>query len=199
MNLISNIIVHTLTTLYEIFGISLLVSILFMFAYLYCREKGIRQGIRNWLEGLKTSASFRKMFLLGLYTSMILNKTLFCRKIWNQPFKNVIGTWGFYENGVLYTENIENIILFVPFLALLMWAFQEYLWKQREMTGKNYFTLTLLISFFSSLTIEMLQLFLKVGAIQLSDLVFNTLGGLIGGGIYWIWYRKQRKTPQTEA
>lgn len=40
------------------------------------------------------------------------------------------------------------------------------------------------ISFLSSLAIEMLQLFLRLGTWQLSDLCFNTLGGVIGGLIY---------------
>ena len=42
------------------------------------------------------------------------------------------------------------------------------------------------ISFLSSFAIEMLQLFLRLGTWQLSDLCFNTLGGVIGGLIYWI-------------
>lgn len=35
----------------------------------------------------------------------------------------------------------------------------------------------------------MLQLFLRLGTWQLSDLFFNTLGGFIGGFIYWSVYR----------
>ena len=198
MGFLAAIIQDTLQTLYEIFGISLVVAGLFMFAYLYCREKGVREGIRNWTEGIRTDPAFRKMFLLAFYTAMILNKTLFCRKIWHEPFKNVIGTWGFYEHGALYTENIENIILFLPFLALLMWALQDTLWKKREMTRKNYYRLAFIISFASSFFIEMLQLFLKVGAIQLSDLAFNTLGGLLGAAVYWNWYHRKRRKEGKE-
>ena len=190
MGFLVSVLQHTLTTLYEIFGISLVVAVLFMFAWLYCKEKGIKQGIRNWIEGVRTSLNFRKMFLLAFYVAMILNKTLFCRKIWNQPFKNIIGVWGFYDNGALYTENVENIMLFLPYLALLMWALQDELWREKPMTGKNYWLTVLAISFGSSLTIEMLQLFLKVGAFQISDLVFNTLGGVLGAWLYWVLYHK---------
>ena len=42
------------------------------------------------------------------------------------------------------------------------------------------------VLFLSSLTIEMLQPFLRLGTWQLSDLAFNTLGGVIGGLIYWV-------------
>ncbi|MBR3173773.1 MAG: hypothetical protein IKF24_04525 [Eubacterium sp.] len=32
----------------------------------------------------------------------------------------------------------------------------------------------------------MLQLFLRLGTWQLSDIAFNTLGGVIGGLVYWV-------------
>ncbi len=193
MAFLVQIITDTLQTLYEIFGISLLTAILFMFAYLYCKEHGVKEGIRQWIRKLREDPDFRKMLLFAFYTAMILCKTLFCRKIWNQPFKNVLGTWGFYEDGKLYTENIENIILFLPFIALMMWACQDILWKKREMNAKNYFLMAFIISLASSLFIEFMQLFLKVGAFQLSDLFFNTAGGMAGAVLYWIYYRRKRE------
>lgn len=39
---------------------------------------------------------------------------------------------------------------------------------------------------YSSLTIELLQLFLRLGTFQISDLFFNTIGGLAGGIIYFL-------------
>ena len=42
------------------------------------------------------------------------------------------------------------------------------------------------IAFLSSLTIELLQLLLRLGTIQISDLFFNTVGGLVGGIIYFL-------------
>lgn len=42
------------------------------------------------------------------------------------------------------------------------------------------------IAFLSSLTIELLQLFLRLGTFQISDLFFNTIGGLAGGIIYFL-------------
>ncbi|MBR2764414.1 MAG: VanZ family protein [Blautia sp.] len=198
MDFAVQILKDTLTTLYQITGISLVCCILFMFAYLYCKEHGAKEGIRRWVNMLKTSHEFRRILLLAFYTAMILNKTLFSRPIWKQSFKNVIGVWGFYEDGNLYTENVENIMLFIPFLALLMWALHDYFWKDRQMTGWLYFRKALLISFISSAAIEMSQLFLKVGAIQISDLVFNTLGGLIGAAVYWIWHKHTLKKTDSE-
>ena len=42
------------------------------------------------------------------------------------------------------------------------------------------------IAFIFSIIIEMLQLFLRVGTFQLSDLFYNTIGGVVGGLMYYV-------------
>lgn len=37
-----------------------------------------------------------------------------------------------------------------------------------------------------SLLIEFLQLFLRVGTFQLSDIFYNTIGGIVGACLYYI-------------
>ncbi|MBQ1311818.1 MAG: VanZ family protein [Blautia sp.] len=142
---------------------------------------------------LKTNKDFRKILAFVFYTAMLLNKTLFCRQIWGQPFKNILGVWGFYDNGKLYTENVENILLFVPFQFFLMWTLKKNLWSTDTITAKSYYGKAILISFGTSLGIEMAQLFLKVGAFQLSDLFFNTLGGIIGAAAFQALERKRKR------
>ena len=41
------------------------------------------------------------------------------------------------------------------------------------------------IAFIFSISIEVLQLFLRIGTFQLSDLFYNTVGGMIGGLMYY--------------
>ena len=41
------------------------------------------------------------------------------------------------------------------------------------------------IAFIFSISIEMLQLFLRLGTFQLSDLFYNTVGGMIGSLMYY--------------
>ena len=123
--MVAKIIGHVFETVYEIAGVSLLLGVLFMFAWLYLSEHGRKEGFRRWMDSLKTDPDFRKMFIFALYAAMLLCKTLLARRIWHDPFRNVIGIWGFYdEKGELYTENFENILLFVPYLFLLF-----RLWK----------------------------------------------------------------------
>lgn len=47
------------------------------------------------------------------------------------------------------------------------------------------------------LGIELTQLLLRIGSFQLSDLFYNTLGGFLGGAIYWLC--RKRKTARRAA
>ena len=95
-----------------------------------------------------------------------------------------MGGWGIWETmsgeRQLTTECIENVIMMVPFSAIVMWTFEgkmEKGWKKIVwQSGK--------IAFVFSISIEMLQLLLRLGTFQLSDIFYNTVGGLIGGVCY---------------
>ena len=100
------------------------------------------------------------------------------------PLSDVMGGWGIWETvneeRQLTTECIENVIMMVPFSAIVAWTFGEKLgngWKKiLWCSGK--------IAFGFSLMIEMLQLLLRLGTFQLSDIFYNTAGGVLGGLIY---------------
>ena len=100
------------------------------------------------------------------------------------PLSDVMGGWGIWEtvNGEqrLTTECIENVIMMVPFSAVVVWTFGEKIgnsWKKiLRYSGK--------IAFIFSVSIEMLQLLLRLGTFQLADILYNTVGGAIGGLIY---------------
>ena len=95
-----------------------------------------------------------------------------------------MGGWGIWEtvNGErqLTTECIENVIMMVPFSAMVMWAFEEKIgngWKEiLWYSGK--------VAFGFSLMIEILQLLLRLGTFQLADIFYNTVGGVLGGLMY---------------
>ena len=189
IDLLEKIIANILTALYEPFGFSLLLSFLAMFFYLYAYDstaagKGWKNAIVIWYQKFKESVFFRKLFFLAFVTSMILFRTLLNRNLWMNPLSKVMGGWGIWEtvNGEqkLTTECIENVIMMVPFSAIAMWTFDEKIgngWKQiLWQSGK--------IAFIFSLSIEMLQLLLRLGTFQLSDIFYNSVGGVIGGSIY---------------
>lgn len=100
------------------------------------------------------------------------------------PLSDVMGGWGIWETvneeRQLTTECIENVIMMVPFTGMVMWTFQEKVgsgWKKTLwQSGK--------IAFIFSVSIEMLQLLLWLGTFQLSDIFYNTVGGVLGGVCY---------------
>ena len=52
---------------------------------------------------------------------------------------------------------------------------------------------------FTSITIEFLQLLLRLGTLQLSDIFYNTVGGILGGLTYYICYKvKYRYTEHVK-
>lgn len=84
----------------------------------------------------------------------------------------------------------ENLVLMLPFVFLLFWTFEEKLGKisMKRIVGKG-----LKIAFIFSFTIEMLQLFLRLGTWQISDLCYNTVGGGLGGALFYGYYRLKKE------
>lgn len=191
INILGKILTNILTALYEPFGFSILLSFFAMYFWLFAYEsstagKGWKSAILTWYQKFKESIFFRKLFFLAFVTSMILFRTLLNRNMWLNPLSKVMGGWGIWEivNGKrqLTTECIENVVMMIPFTAVLMWTFQEkvrnhwknILWK----SGK--------IAFIFSISIEMVQLLFRIGTFQLSDIFYNTLGGVLGGLMYHV-------------
>ena len=193
IDIIKRIIENVLTALYQPFGFSVIMAVLAMFFYMVVKEHGLKGVVQRWINEFKTSSRFRKVFILVFYIAMILFRTLLNRTMWANPVSNVIGIWGLYnENGELTTEAIENLALFIPFTVLLLWSFHEKFLGEGAKFLRTMWQ-SVKIVFLFSLSIEFLQLFLRLGTFQLSDLFYNTIGGLVGGLIYWIWYRITHK------
>ena len=163
IKILRTILKNVLTSLYEPFGFSILLSFLAMFFYLYAYEpteagKGWKSAIVTWYQKFKESVFFRKLFLLAFVTSLILFRTLLNRQLWMNLLSDVMGGWGIWEtvNGEqkLTTECIENVIMImmVPFSAVVMWTFGEKIGNSLKKilyySGK--------IAFVFSVSIEML-------------------------------------------
>ena len=198
LEVLAKILRNILTALYEPFGFSLLLSFLAMFFYLYAYEpsaagKGWKSAIVTWYQKFKESVFFRKLFFLAFVISLVLFRTLLNRSQWMNPLADVMGGWGIWEtvNGEqkLTTECIENVIMMVPFTSMVIWTFQEKVgssWKKiLWYSGK--------VAFIFSISIEMLQLLLRLGTFQLSDIFYNTVGGMIGGLLYYVAMKARKR------
>lgn len=188
VEIISKIISSVLTAIYQPFWFSLIATVLFMFFYLYAEKYGWKKVIRLWLTTFKTSTNFRRIFCLAFFVILMLMRTLLNRNMWANPVSNVMGGWTLWnKEGELTTEAIENVLLMIPYTALLLWALKERLLK--KMTLGRTMWQGIKYAFLTSASIEFLQLFLRLGTFQLSDIFYNTLGGLLGSLIYYIGYK----------
>lgn len=190
LEVLAKILRNILTALYEPFGFSLLLSFLAMFFYLYAYEpihagKGWKSAMVTWYQKFKESGFFRKLFFLAFVTSLVRFRTLLNRSQWMNPLADIMGGWGIWEtvNGEqkLTTECIENVIMMVPFSAVVLWTFGEKIGNG----GKKILWQSGKIAFVFSTSIEMLQLLLRLGTFQLSDIFYNTVGGVVGGLVYY--------------
>ena len=187
-----NYVANVLQALYQPFWFAVIMSILITFFYMSAEENGLKVLLSKWYKRIKSDRDFRKVLYFSFITVMILFRTLLNRNMWANPLSDVIGVWGFTNaKGEFTTEAVENFILFVPFIFGLLWTFKD------KLIGKGRFIKVMYVSlkyaFMFSLSIEMLQLFLRLGTFQLSDLFFNTMGGLIGGIIYYFGSKVQNK------
>jgi glycopeptide antibiotics resistance protein len=82
---------------------------------------------------------------------------------------------------------LGNVICFIPFGFVLPIISRQ----QRK------FARITLLSFLSSLLVELIQLVSKVGSFDVDDMILNTLGGVIGYLLFWgayqvvLYYRKR--------
>ena len=80
-------------------------------------------------------------------------------------------------NGKLYiNEIINNILVFVPIGIYTCMLKQEW-----SITKK------ISVAFFISLAVEVLQFILAIGATDITDLIGNTIGGVIGIVIFYLF------------
>ena len=82
-------------------------------------------------------------------------------------------------NGRIYIQEIVyNVLIFIPFGVFSCMLVPSKPWLQQ-----------IAPSFFTSLALEILQFVLAVGASDITDLLGNTAGGMIGAGIFYIFMR----------
>lgn len=82
----------------------------------------------------------------------------------------------FHGNVWGWTEIFSNLFAFIPFGLFL----SEFLASTKSVSAGRRLGLVTLAGFGLSLTIECLQLLLHVGFFELTDLVMNTVGAIVG-------------------
>lgn len=189
--MISTIIEHIIsaTTQPLLFAIafSYMTMYFYLFAFKKCETgKGLRYALSIWHRSFIQDRKFRILFLYILYITVVIFRTVLNREGWDDPLDSVMaGLWlvmthPYVEGPIFNIQAIENIIMFVPFSFIGLFLMQ---YKSKN-SQKVLFTIC--GSFLFSLLIETVQAIFKLGTFQLADLLFNTMGGLFGGVLYWV-------------
>lgn len=149
-------------------------TVVFLMAYMFVLDNKNRL-----FERIRTLCKNRWLVAFFFYFVFLVLSTLIVRRV-TYPLKNIFNDFGLFINGKINYELIENALLFIPFSYLFIKAFKPSApWKS-----------SLLLSFATSAIIEACQLLFWLGEFQLSDIVHNTFGGMIGCGL---WYIKAKK------
>lgn len=156
------------------------------------REKTIRILVMYFIAVLVVTFGFRSF---ENETNVVLNpiKThiLFIRSARLAFQEN--GWFGLWHRFLWYYEKVLrsfflNILLFIPLGYLVPYTFSFFrrLWK------------IFFLGLGASLFIESMQLITHLGWFDASDLLHNTLGALVGYGVYWKLLRGTAETETTE-
>ena len=157
---------------------AIVLTFIVVLAYLFIRDND-RKEIRDKLVSI-LKKTWLLLFLFFL--SFILVCTLFSRQS-IIPYKSVLKGLRLYDNGRWNIQCIENILLFVPYTFFYLQAVAP------EKPLKAAF----LMAFLTSLFIEFSQLVFWLGAFQISDLIYNIIGGMIGWLLWFIWKSVMKK------
>ncbi len=146
---------------YELAGIAFVVG-----AVVFLTLMSIRKGFR-W-----TSALLLLEYIFIIYCSTVIFRPTNPERRYDfHPF------WSYraIEGGTLslVSEIIMNVVVFIPVGFLLGAAFKGMTWWK-----------VLLIACSISVSVETLQFFLMRGFSEFDDVMHNTIGGIIGFGLY---------------
>ena len=148
-----------------------------------------RMVIKGRLPGNRA----RALWLLSGYLLIVLSSTVLCRSLKREASWQLQPFWSYWQiitagKKSLARQNVLNILLFLPIGFLLPAAMPRCrAWKK-----------ALLVCLCLSYGIELLQLVLLRGTFELvDDPLHNTLGGLLGYGLFSLAQRKRQGATGT--
>ncbi len=151
---------------------ALILAVLIILSYEF-----IRENKRGFIEKILGVIKQKWVLLFLLYFSLIFTSAVFARVI-TDPFSSVFKNFGLYDEDGINTELIINILVFVPYTFFYLQAFKP----------KHPFKRIITLSIITTCSIELFQLVLWLGKFQISDIVHNFVGGVIG---YALWNIKR--------
>ena len=128
-------------------------------------------------KGLWKGLIYSSIVALIEYVTLLYASTVFCRKVYYERKFDFHPFWTYKAildgKDEFVTEAIMNVIAFIPIGFLLGCSFVSLKWWK-----------VIIIACLFSLGIEILQFIMMRGFSELDDVMHNTLGSMIGYGVY---------------
>ena len=136
---------------------------------------------KGWKKGLQYAA----VMTLICYISLLYCSTLFFRVTKDVREYNFYPFWS-YEKPELLVENAMNVLVFIP-VGMMLGLVSQKTQKAQKRLWRTRITRIALITgagLIISISIEAMQYFFHRGFAETDDVMHNTLGCLIGYGLY---------------
>lgn len=131
------------------------------------------------IYGSKRGVKLLMLLLLLEYIFVLFCSTVLCRPYHETQGFNLLPLWSYEAiaqgKEELIAENLWNITIFVPIGLLIGCSFRSLKWWK-----------VLLIGLSISVVIEVLQFMTTLGFAEIDDVLYNTLGCMVGYGIFLI-------------
>ena len=126
-------------------------------------------------KGVRKGLQYTALLALLEYITMIYCSTVFCRTVIDDEKydRTQLTPFWSYNRPELFVENVINVVMFVPIGFMLGCTCRNIKWWQ-----------ALLIGVGISVSIEVLQFVTGKGFSEFDDVMHNTLGCMIGFGLY---------------
>lgn len=162
-------------------GVSfLLIGILFMLGYHIVCKRLLKVDINLTIGSQLLTIILLSYFMLVLFVTLILRSKTNSQNgsVILDPFYSYRSAW--FNNSISEWRNIIlNIAMFIPFGIFVPIVFNRF----------RGITKVLKLMVVMSILIEVVQLILHRGIFEVSDILHNTVGGLIGFGLFCFVYR----------
>ena len=162
---------HYIGNLYDSIPASLFVWLIVVFAgtfFISVLLQGITKGVRI------TARIAIVEYIVLIYTSTLLSTIRTYKEVRGcelLPFWSYASIHEGREN--LIAENIMNVAVFIPLGLLFALACEKFTWKHVAICGMAV-----------SVSIEVMQYIFKRGFSEVDDVIHNSLGCMIGFGLY---------------
>lgn len=186
-----NILYHILLQIYPSIGTAFIIACMFSYICHLHKNHNVKVFFKEWRIAWKENPRVKYYFFFSFYAVLILLQTILCRSYYADSLKYIMGNWSiFNSSGELNNHILDNILLFIPYTPILFITFGNEIFNHKRTLFKI-FIQSFFTSCLFSAVIELSQAIFHLGTLQISDWVYNTLGGILGGFIYWICYRIQ--------